>query len=1074
MGVYALRCAGFASHFIHRSNVQKGGPKIFRPPPRTAVLMTVIENGRVLLNCKMERQSIPRGPRSPEPHAFGTSTQQMRDRRGRVGRKPLPEPIPDVMDQTLGIHSSVRARQDTVASQRAPQNKAGGLAAGKQFAPPSLDHATGVIAPPGIRKFGAERHDPARRKPEDGVAGIDSIGLSNARGVPKQADTGTSKKKHTQLANASILDAQTGVCRSVDARYGSQGGKVVPGDDLRGEVVKHAAGINSSFSSVVGKGPTPELLKGRKTTFDPSRMDPKHGIAGTPSSATQASFDDPNVVGPSFDEIPHSNFQPTCKKQVPGPADSGNPLSQDGFLGIKEKQADPRDVNFTKTNPLYLGAAGESSKHYAHRMKEETEKVKLRSGNTEVDSLVFGHDTDNSAADDWYEEQLYSGAGNRSNSAYNPYDMSTRRSDHLTGDQIYGYNAIAGGTDLDGEREVVDPRDFSDHAGSSSKYLAEKLLSSFDITQRMATVGSSAVNPTEVHDNRQNSPPAPRHSSRPTLSFLVTCPCLLAHLAQADSVIFGMNLDMSGADTRDFEGAAGAGPAAHNLSIRGDISTVPTLRPPPDANSNQPHGRRDMNFNPVAEPAPPKRQTLPDKRTEGGATAGKNQPMRLSDSGDCVTRQTSSVASTPGLVRSRGDTKRAMATQEPFDVLRGSRSQAVTDIERNPVFDGSAGVTAHRLNVRAEHVEPHNNSAYQKRPQAIDLVPDPFERPLPAELTPAEKAEYAKLYGSMVDTVVFGVDTDGSGANDYVDPKIAEKAGMTSEWLAKKNPDLVVDTGVTKREVLERTPDWMLKGSAGQAGSPDMYLAKSRKGGFESSARMQEKEKAFQVIVQDRTVKPSPPDWGTNIDRQQKQYGGFVGKASGEYLKHSLDQRIHGPPEKQRRGKVNREQLGEVDEVVFGHNTDGSLQEDEAAAELIVPGSPAAGVGSKALQNRQMWERHETGKKTLGPGSNCGVVGMRRAFESRAATHRNPVTAEPAGVRREQMRWCSAPTSTDRRRAAGLGLCFRSRSIGAQRAAIPSSLVRSPCSTLRRLECTCRLSCTAGLASPTTRTFPPR
>tara|TARA_B110001469_G_C9605169_1_gene300845 strand:+ start:75 stop:623 length:549 start_codon:yes stop_codon:yes gene_type:complete len=151
---------------------------------------------------------------------------------------------------------------------------------------------------------------------------------------------------------------------------------------------------------------------------------------------------------------------------------------------------------------MYLGAAGETTQKSAVRYEREqlSANKTVRSGNSVIDSLVFMHDMDNSEADDAYTEALYKGCfGNRASgpNVHHPFDMSTRSCDHLTGDKIYGFNSVHG-TDLDGDAEVVDPRDFKDCAGTSTKFLAERHLSAFDVTMRTATVGSALVRPTEV------------------------------------------------------------------------------------------------------------------------------------------------------------------------------------------------------------------------------------------------------------------------------------------------------------------------------------------------------------------------------------------------------------------------------------------------------------------------------------------------------------------------------------------------------------------------------------------------
>ena len=115
--------------------------------------------------------------------------------------------------------------------------------------------------------------------------------------------------------------------------------------------------------------------------------------------------------------------------------------------------------------PYYQGAAGESTVQSDKRMAREllASKVKLVSGTSQVDKLIFGHDMDNSEADDEYEDMLYSGAGNRSDTGFNMWDVTTRTTSKQTDSQLYGCNVVVG-TDLDG--------DTSEHAATCAPRLA--------------------------------------------------------------------------------------------------------------------------------------------------------------------------------------------------------------------------------------------------------------------------------------------------------------------------------------------------------------------------------------------------------------------------------------------------------------------------------------------------------------------------------------------------------------------------------------------------------------------------
>lgn len=108
------------------------------------------------------------------------------------------------------------------------------------------------------------------------------------------------------------------------------------------------------------------------------------------------------------------------------------------------------------------------------------------------------------------------------------YDASTRPTDKITDDQVYGFSGVVGSaaiTDL----PASDPRDFRGVAGAATHALNVAAMAAVDITRRPTGVGSSAVNPTT-----------------------------------ADRVVFGHDFDRSAnADERDFEAAAGGSVRDH-------------------------------------------------------------------------------------------------------------------------------------------------------------------------------------------------------------------------------------------------------------------------------------------------------------------------------------------------------------------------------------------------------------------------------------------------------------------------------------------------------------------------------
>ena len=262
------------------------------------------------------------------------------------------------------------------------------------------------------------------------------------------------------------------------------------------------------------------------------------GAAGNRSeTAAMSGLFSEKVDKVSFEDIPHAKFAPPGLRKV----DSMGSRAEEIIYNRPESY---EDTDFIE-KPYYQGAAGESTIQSDKRLAREllASKVKLKSGTSKADKLIFGHDLDNSEADDAYEAMLYSGAGTRSDVGFNMWDVTTRTTSKLTDSKAYGCNVVVG-TDLDGDK-VDDPRDFTNYAGNSTKYLSEREMSTFDITKRETAVGAgtTAVNPSE-----------------------------------ADELIFGgRNIDKSGDDTRDFEGAAGHG-ARLNLRNQYDITTNPPRR----------------------------------------------------------------------------------------------------------------------------------------------------------------------------------------------------------------------------------------------------------------------------------------------------------------------------------------------------------------------------------------------------------------------------------------------------------------------------------------------------------------
>ena len=565
---------------------------------------------RLAWTVKDELRVKKLGPRKPDPKATGMSTEQLRRNRGRPRNQCPRDPV--VMDQVMGIRSSQKHDFDEQHSNA--RAKATKLSAGKTVAPKTLDEATGLARTKGTRMYGRTRGE-LPVEPDADSAGVKTVTLSDHRGAPvitAQPDTTTSKKKlapyaagaHAQTVNA-VIRSPVAVPNNMSdsagapSRVGTEAGPQLKKAPLRleGEVEK----------LVFGDKPHPTDDDPRRRHFDDRDF---RDAAGTRTGLGTKDSTAGSMEAPlTFEQIPHSKFVPYRRKaNVPTTGSMGEEI-------MYNREVDHSDYLDTSV-PMYLGAAGETTQKSALRYEREqlNGNKAVRPGNSVIDSLVFMHDMDNSEADDAYVERLYEGCfGNRASgpNVHHPYDVSTRRRDHLTGDKIYGFNSVHG-TDLDGDAEVVDPRDFDGCAGLSTKLLAERHLGALDVTMRTATFGSNLVHPTEVCirpnpnpspgpdpdlDPKLNPNPNPNpnlnpnpyssrtttvaHSATPTRaprdartrsdavhsSMTRTRTRTRARaraLTQVDEVIFGQNLDKSGTDPRDFVGAAGHGGRTHH------------------------------------------------------------------------------------------------------------------------------------------------------------------------------------------------------------------------------------------------------------------------------------------------------------------------------------------------------------------------------------------------------------------------------------------------------------------------------------------------------------------------------
>lgn len=373
---------------------------------------------------------------------------------------------------------------------------------------------------------------------------------------------------------------------------------------------------------------------------------------------------------------------------------------------------------------------------------------------------------------------------------------------------------------------------------------------------------------------------------------------MLRRCAQVDELIFGHNLDKSGADPRDFEGAAGHGGRAHHgvsgAVVKGDVTTEPQRR---HASAAAMHMvRRDMTMD---EAVHERDYSQARGRSVGGnaltgavPTAGLTGDIRVGGA------QHGSAG--------RGDAKRIMVSDVAFDALNGGASQVVRElVERNPKFDGSAGLTAHRFIAREDGERGQGGA--QRRIEVE--TPAPVQRPSRPEMTPEQAYEYGLMYGSQVDGLLRGQPEDKAYKEKYQQGytlgKGLDQAGLTSVHLRKFDPDAFQQREIGDYVPLEATQEFMLEGAAGTRGSVASILARSRKGGMERTKEVAHQQQVMSLIQQDRAA-PQGDTGMSHIDRNQRTYSNarastathdnLAGHASGEQQKFLLDNRIHGPP----------------------------------------------------------------------------------------------------------------------------------------------------------------------------------
>ena len=862
------------------------------------------------------------------------------------GKRAIAPPVSEVMHHVVDTRTvaSIRGGVPSPNSRTKPRSPGKSNAAGKVSNPKTVDDLTGVaLTNPARRQFGTakiESHiNPGALTRKDSTfmpppapgtlpetAGIKSVHLHKKKLAETTVMAGKTSKAQPVHGNRSTCETlpiheATKSHGSKDVRdFRASAGDArrmsafEPHHDLGGADDKPNIGHRSSVNKVIF---------GREAEDEPPDPRDFGGSAGLSSAQSAIGFlgepDQAENERIGLEDIPRSMFKPRRKKEV---ATHGTDIDEVLFDHNLDGDDDGRAMAEMQE---YMGAAGMTTKKASERIDKErlsdTKKVQ-KSGNSQIDELVFMHNMDNSEADDWAEERLYEGAGNRSHTNFKWDDVSTRRTDHLTSDKIYGFNMVQG-TDLDGDAEAVDPRDFEGYAGSSTRYLNEREASKTDVSMRARGLGSGVIHPTEV-----------------------------------DTVIFGHNWDGSGEEQRDFVGAAGGGPAKKPL--KSDIQTVASKRAPPD----------------VSFVATSLHDGAALRADAALAKKGTSKIAAVAEMGEAagMTRQQAGPAS--GYMHPRGNNKRIMIKQNAYNLINGGSSDDVRQLtSANDAFDGCAGISGYRLSEQRPVEGVLGKLSNAKRSQPKDMVMDPNIPTGGRVITNPKKSEFGKLYASEAVSVM---KMEPPTPAEAAEPDAGDRAGKVSSDLAKMNPRVIYNKSPTG-ETIFVTPEALLENCAGRRSHAD--VVDHAKTYARSSAWIEKDHTAFNIIHQDPSVKPEPQGY-THLDRSGISYHDTIGVSSADLKKNLLEFRMHDPESAGKR--PNPGMLGDVDEVVFGRDSDGSLtgghsrhddQVRRRSSSRNMPLVMHAGADSKALSANSDWETGGARKrKSVSRVANSGVV----------------------------------------------------------------------------------------------------
>ncbi|KAL1523798.1 hypothetical protein AB1Y20_018721 [Prymnesium parvum] len=797
----------------------------------------------------------------------------------------------------------------------------------------------------GLLQYGdpgkAPEMDFSSAKGEESYAGRSSSSLAAHSGVSlgQVCDTSTSRKAMPFRGNHSVVDTVVFGMDNDDSENADK------------RDFSNAAG-NPSSAKVLEPPPRARthkepnqvftLVFGRDVAGVPNVVDKRdfEGAAGNRSyTADLQGIFAPENDRIRFEDIPHSKFSTPGLRKVDAMGSRAEEI-------IYQRPENPEDTDHTN-KPYYAGAAGESTTASDKRYEREllVNKTKLRPGTSTADKLIFGHDLDNSDGADGDQADLYTGAGSRSNTGFNELDMSTRNTSLMTDELLYGSNAVVGNTRI---AEPNDPRDFTDHAGNSTKYLSERNMSTFDISQR----------------KRQ--------------------PHTAAHASQADELIFGgRNIDNSGKDTRDFEKAAGHGAKLGRRNMH-DITTTPQKRSHPKALQYAGadtviygHALHKSNLDAHARSLVKSRS---DELLDEGQEAGNISEF--------MDKKAQREANGTGFHRA--------VNERTFNLISGENSTLVSDlVEQNPEFQGAAGVTSAILD--RKKVEDHRRFQDQCR----DMVPDPHVPPGTGEMKPFRVAEFAKLHASTMDSIIYNRDLDGSDSDVFLQKKeegervLKYYAGLSSEKIATMNMTNIDDADGWGLKM--QGPREQHQGAAGRLGSTAVYETRSRRASHPEGVKdvggkdhvhevidftraQEEEESEEQVDLRSSTYTHHSEDRVGGVvfgmapaqapkrkqaplmDRDGNNLGGKQSGPSLQSFEGAAGARSHDRygdltyklDDKPARPRLHM--MSEVDEVVFGHDVDGSLMFGEREWK-------GAGKSSKKMHAGKHWKRRDIGRR---------------------------------------------------------------------------------------------------------------